>query len=196
MGVDRGVLYTSGNYGVAWTGLLSISEKASGGEARPFYLDGVKYLNLASAEEYEATISALGCPAEFLVCDGVVSIHNGLFAMQQRRQQFNLAYRTLVGDDISGFPGEYKIHLVYNGLAAPSQVDNNTIGDSIEPKTFSWDITSLPPSITGYKRTAHLVIDSRSADPEVLSDVEDILYGTTVTNPSMPTPDELIALFA
>jgi hypothetical protein len=196
MGVDRGVLYTVGNPGVAWTGLISISERPSGGVPRPYFLDGIKYLNLASAEEFEATINALGCPPEFLACDGVVAIHTGLYATQQRRQPFNLSYRTLVGNDISGFPGEYKIHLVYNGLAAPSQVSNTTIGDGVEPTAFSWSITTLPPDITGYRRTAHLVIDSRYTDPDVLSDVEDILYGTDDDAPSIPTPDELIAIFA
>lgn len=196
MGVDRGVLYTAGNAGVAWTGLVSVSEKPSGGEPRPYYLDGVKYLNLASAEEYEATIQAFGRPDEFLPCEGILVVHNGLFATQQRRRQFSLSYRTLVGNELSGYPGEYKIHLVYNGLASPAQIDNVTIGEGVEPTAFSWDITTLPPTITGFKRTAHLVIDSRTTDSEVLSDVEDILYGTDVDAPAMPTPDELIAIFA
>lgn len=194
-GVDQGVLYVSGEPGVAWVGLISVDESPSGGEARPYYMDGVKYLNLSVAEEFEATLNAFNSPLLFGPCDGVVPIQNGLFVTQQARKQFGLSYRTRVGNDIKGSDHAYKIHLVYNALASPSSRNNVTLGDSSEPSTFSWAITTLPPSITGYKRTSHLVIDSRVTDPELLSEVEDILYGNDSDAPSLPTPDELIVIF-
>lgn len=195
-GVDRGVLYIGINPGVVWPGLISISETIVGGEAKPFYIDGVKFLNIASSEEFEATINAYHNPIEFGPCDGTVSIHNGLFVTQQPRKPFSLSYRTKIGNDVDGTDHAYKIHLVYNALAAPSERNNNTIGDSAEPSTFSWPITTLPPAITGYKRTAHLVIDSRSTDPSILSNVEDILYGNDVDVARLPTPDELADIFS
>jgi hypothetical protein len=195
LGIDRGVLYVGAEVGVAWTGLVSITENISGGEPRPYYIDGEKYLNLLSSEEFAATLEAFACPAEFGVCDGNVSIHTGLVATQQPRKAFGLSYRTLVGNDVDGSDHAYKLHLVYNALAAPSQRNNTTLGGSSDPLKLSWVISTKPPAITGYKPTAHLVIDSRDTDPSVLSDVEDLLYGTVSTDPTLPLPDDLIALF-
>lgn len=194
-GVDRGVLYVGNQLGVAWTGLISVSESPSGGEARPYYIDGVKFLNISSAEEYEATVNAFSSPPEFGPCDGTISIKNGLFVTQQPRKSFGLSYRTKLGNDIDGSDHAYKIHLVYNALAAPAQRDNNSLGDSVDPNTLSWSITTLPPSITGYKPTAHLVVDSRYTTSAVLTNVEDILYGTDANSARLPNPDELIAIF-
>jgi hypothetical protein len=193
LGVDRGVLYTP--TGVAWTGLISVAENPSGGDAKPFYLDGQKYLNFSAAEEFEATIQAFSSPPEFGPCDGNAVVHNGLIATQQRRQSFGLSYRTMIGNPNDAETG-YKLHLVYNALAAPSQRNNISMGGSGDPNTYSWDVTTRPPTITGYKPTAHLVIDSRTTDPSVLSDVEDLLYGTISTSASLPDPDDLIAMFA
>ena len=194
IGVDRGVLYPTDELGVVWDGLISVSETPSGGAAKPFYLDGLKFANIAAAEEFEATIVAFGSPLEFSVCDGVSRIQNGLLVTNQPRKSFGFSYRSNLGNDTEGTDHAYKIHLVYNALAAPSQRANNTINDSVNPSTFSWSITTLPPSIIGYKSTAHLVIDSRYIDPGILSDIEDILYGSAAAIASLPTPDELIAI--
>ena len=196
MGVDHGVLYLANQIGVAWTGLTSVEEAPSGGEPKPYYIDGIKFLNIAAAEEFEATLNALFSPPEFAVCDGISAVQNGLFATQQPRVSFGLSYRTRLGNDVDGADHAYKIHLVYNALAAPSDRPNKTLGDSVDPTIFSWGITTLPPSVTGLKPTAHFVIDSRSTDPIKLSNVEDILYGSDVVSASLPTPDELIAIFA
>lgn len=196
MGVDRGVLYPPSGPGVAWPGLLSVNETPTGAEERAYYIDGIKYLNLRSAEEFSATVEAFNSPSEFDVCDGNVSVHNGLIATQQPRKSFGLSYRTRLGNDLDGADHAYKIHLIYNALAAPANRNNVTMSDSVDPAKFSWTVTTLPPPVTGYKRTAHFVIDSRTADPTALAAVEDILYGTEADDPALPTPDELIAIFA
>ena len=194
-GVDRGVLYIPTQPGVAWNGLASVSENPSGGRAKPYYLDGMKYLNLSTNEEYEATLIALSSPSSFGVCEGNVSIHNGLIAAQQPRRSFGFCYRTNIGNDSSGIDLGYKLHLVYNALAAPSPRPHRSFGGTTEPTMFSWNITTKPPEITGMKPTAHLIIDSRSTDPEILSEVEDLLYGIDDDPSTLPTPDELIAIF-
>lgn len=195
-GLDRGVLYPPTGPGVAWVGLTTVTESPTGGEAKPFYLDGIKYLNLASAEEFEATIDAVSHPPEFATCEGIVPVHLGLFATQQPRKSFGFSYRVNVGTPLTSATRYYRIHIVYNALAAPSQRTNQTISDSANPTAYSWAITTLPPPVTGLKRTAHFVVDSRTADSEVLATLEDILYGTVSTSPSLPTPNELIAIFA
>lgn len=194
-GVDRGVLYVAGQDGVAWTGLTSVEEAPTGGEARPYYIDGAKFLNIAAAEEFEATINSFFSPPEFGQCDGVSSVQNGLFATQQPRKSFGLAYRTRIGNDVDGTEHGYKIHLVYNALAAPSQRSHATIGDSVEPSAFSWQISTLPPVMTGYKPTSHLVIDSLLTGAETLLAVEDALYGSDGLPPRLLTPNELITMF-
>lgn len=194
-GTDRGVLYLTGAPGVPWNGLKAVNESPTGGEPRPYYLDGYKYLNVASAEEYAATLEAFSSPREFAVCDGTLGIHNGLFVTQQPRSQFGLSYRTLVGNDKDGDQHGYKIHLVYNALAAPSQRNNQTTGDGVNPLTLSWSITTQPPLLAGIKPTAHFVIDSRFTPPVLLKTIEDILYGSIDGDARLPSVQELADLF-
>lgn len=194
-GIDRGVLYTGDGVGVPWNGLTSVSESPTGGEAKPAYIDGYKFRNIASSEEYEATIEAFSSPKEFGPCDGSRAIHNGLIATQQPRQAFNFSYRTLVGNAVEGPELGYKIHLVYNALAGPAQRSNGTVSDSVEASRMSWGVTTLPPSLTGMKPTAHFVIDSRETPRGLLAAIEDILYGTEVNSARMPLVSELVTMF-
>lgn len=194
-GVDRGVLYVD-NAGFVWNGLTSVQEKASGAEPQPYYLDGYKYVQVSATEEFEATIEALSSPREFGPCDGSTELYSGLTVTQQKRKQFGLSYRTKVGDDLEGLDHGYKIHLVYNALAAPSDRNNETIGQDIPVQSLSWAVTTQPPNAVGYRPTSHFVIDSRRADPEALATLEDLLYGTDVTAPEFPTVAELLAIFA
>lgn len=194
-GADRGVLYLPGQDGVPWSGITSVNEAPDGGDPQPYYIDGYKYANVSSAEDFKATLSALSAPKEFGVCDGTAPIHNGLFATQQPRKSFGLSYRTLVGNDISGVDHGYKIHLVYNALAAPSTRDNATINGSVSPLGLSWSISTTPPKITGLRPTAHFVVDTRYTNSVTLALLENILYGYASGAPRLPDVDELVALF-
>jgi hypothetical protein len=196
-GIDRGVLYTQGNDGVPWSGLISVAEKPSGGSAVSYYIDGQKYINMASDEEYSATIQAYTYPDEFAVCDGTAMVNSeaaGLFVSHQRRKNFSLAYRTMIGNDVSD-TAAYKIHIIYNALAEPSDRANSTLTESPSTSNFSWQITTTPPVIPGFRPSAHLVIDTRIAHPGAVSDVEDILYGTDSTSARIPDLAELVTVF-
>lgn len=194
MGVDQGVLYVGG-IGYAWPGLVSVSESTSGGDPKPFYIDGYKYLNLASAEDYAATIEAFSCPAEFGPCDGAGIIQNGLIATQQPRKSFGFSYRSRIGNDTQGTDYGYKIHVIYNALAGPSNQKYSTLSDKDTPDTRSWDITTLAPSITSIRPTAHFVIDSTTTDPATLVTVENTLYGSDDSDATLPLVADLIAMF-
>lgn len=195
-GVDRGVLYPPNSaIGVPWNGLTSVDEKPSGGEPQPFYLDGVKYLQIANGEEFAATLSAYSSPIEFGPCDGTSNIYAGLFITQQPRKQFGLTYRSLRGNDVNEAGYGYKIHLVYNALAKPSTRSNSSIADTTEVMELSWDISTIPPAITGFKPSAHLVIDSVSTDPAHLTAIENILYGSDADNPRLPDVSEILTIF-
>lgn len=193
-GIDRGVLFVGSMSGVAWIGLTSVDEKTSGGDAKPFYVDGTKYLNTSTGEEFEATIKAFTYPPEFGQCDGTRQPRLGLFLTQQRRMPFGLTYRTKVGNDVSSDYG-YKIHIIYNAMASPTGRTNSTTTNELNPMDFSWDITTRPPVLAEYKPSAHLVIDSRFTDPSVLSLLEDTLYGNDSDDPVLPTFDEILAIF-
>lgn len=193
-GVDRGVLYIN-NQGVAWPGLVSVAESPTGGEPKPYYIDGFKYLNVAASEEFEATIEAFSAPAEFAACDGLNTMYAGLVLTQQPRRQFGFSYRTRIGNDLDGLDHGYKIHLVYNALAAPSERTNTTINESAEAQVRSWKLTTLAPKLYGHRPTAHFIIDSRTAPVDVMASFEDLLYGTETTQPLLPTVAELLALF-
>ena len=200
-GVDRGVLYIpdgSGVYdtGFAWNGLVSVTESPSGAEATPTYADNIKYLNLISAEEFGATIEAYTYPDEFAQCDGTASPSTGVGIGQQSRKLFGLTYRTRLGNDLDGTDYGYKLHLIYGALAAPSEKAYASINDSPEAITFSWEVSTTPVEVTGYKPTASVVIDSTKVDATALATLEDFLYGTVGTDPSLPLPDAVLALFA
>uniref|UniRef100_A0AAU7GXL6 Major tail protein n=1 Tax=Streptomyces phage Scarif TaxID=3158858 RepID=A0AAU7GXL6_9CAUD len=193
-GIDRGVLYVGANAGVAWTGLTSVEERPSGGENKSYYLDGVKYLQASASEEFTATINAFTYPDEFGQCDGTAQIRPGLFLNQQRRIPFGLSYRTMVGSDLNPERG-YKIHIVYNALAEPSQQTYSSNSDSPDPVEFSWSVYTRPPKVNGYKNTAHVVIDSRTTDPATLKAIEDILYGDSELMSRLPSIEELIDVY-
>lgn len=194
-GIDRGVLYTAGEDGVPWNGLISVQEDPSGGEPRPFYIDGTKYLNLPGAEEYRGTLEAFTYPREFLPCDGVSSIYFGLHFTAQRRASFGLCYRTWVGNDTQGQTAYYKLHILYNLLAQPSGRSQKTLGDNTDTANFSWSLSSLAPANGVAQRTAHIVVDTRYADPMVVSALEDILYGAAEAAARLPLPDEIVTIF-
>lgn len=207
-GVDRGVLYpqdTNGTYplGVAWNGLTAITESPSGAEPEPLYADNKKYLNLSSAEEFGGTIEAYTYPVEFEACDGQASPIPGVAVGQQNRQTFGLAYRTLLGNDVNGLDLGYKLHLVYGALAAVSEKGYQTIGDTPEAVTFSWEISTTPVEMPSpMKPSATLVITSTKVNAAKLALLEEILYGKDATTdpvapavaPRLPMPDEVITL--
>jgi hypothetical protein len=200
-GVSNGVLYlpdVSGAYttGFAWNGLTTVTESPSGAEANPQYADNIKYLNLLSAEQFGATIEAFTYPDAFAACDGTATPEPGVAIGQQPRKPFGLCYKTRVGNDLTGVEYGYKLHLVYNALAAPAEKAFGTINDSPEAITFSWDLTTTPVDVPGYKPTANISIDSTKVSPTALATLEDLLYGTVSSDPSLPTPAAVLAVFA
>jgi hypothetical protein len=194
-GVDRGVLYLPSKSGVPWNGLVSVKQAASGGESKPYYIDGVKYLNESAPEEYVATLEAFTYPREFAECDGTAFEEHGLGYDLQPRKPFNLSYRTGLGNDVEGMQFGYKIHLLYNATAAPSAQDYTTQGASVNPSNFSWTLSAIPLIIPGRKPTPHLIVDSTLIEPARLLFLETILYGTRTTQPRMPTIAELNKVF-
>lgn len=199
-GVKQGVLYipTEGVYnkGVAWNGLISVTESPSGAESTPLYADDIKYLNLISAEEFGATIEAYTYPDEFASCDGSAELATGVTIGQQDRKPFGLAYKTTLGNDVKGGEYGYKLHLVYGAMAAPSEKGYATINDSPEAITFSWELTTTPVNVTGMKPTASIVIDSTKVDSDKLKAFEKILYGSSEAAARLPLPDEVKTLLA
>lgn len=198
-GIDRGVLYVqeSGAYptGVAWNGLISVSESPSGAEANAVYADNIKYLSLMSAEEFGATIEAYTYPDEFMECDGSATLVTGVTVGQQSRKTFGMCYRTKLGNDVDLDEHGYKIHIIYGATASPSEKGYQTISDSPEAITFSWEVSTVPVNVTGMKPTASLVIDSTKADAAKLQALEKILYGgDDGDGPRLPLPDEIKTL--
>lgn len=198
-GVKNGVLYLqddTGAYpnGVAWNGLTAVTQSPSGAEATPLYADDIKYLNLYSAEEFGATVEAYTYPDEFAECDGSAELAQGVFVGQQARKSFGMAYKTTIGNDIKANKYGYKIHLIYGGMAAPSEKSYATINDSPEAITFSWEVTTTPISVAGFEPTSYIEIDSTKADPEKLAALEAILFGSEDAEARLPLPDEIATL--
>lgn len=198
-GTDRGVLYVASNgtypTGVAWNGLTGVDENPSGAEANAQYADNIKYLELRSAEDFGATVTAYTYPDEFEQCDGSAEPTTGMYIGQQARKTFGMSYRTKIGNDTDGDEHGYYIHLIYGATASPSQRSYKTINDSPEPIEFSWEVTTTPVNIAGYKPVAHVRINSTKADAEKLAVLESVLYGSNGEGnaegrtASLPLPD-------
>lgn len=200
VGVDRGVFYpydpVEDEYvgGVAWNGLTQVDEKDEGGEDNEQYADNIVYANIRSEIEFEGSIEAFTYPDEFAECDGSSQPEEGVFVGQQPRKPFGFSYRSLIGDDLNSIDAGYKLHLVYKAMAEPSEKTRETVNDSPEAQTMSWDFKTDKTPVTGLKPTAHIVIDSTKVDSEALESLEDILYGESGT-PEMPLPDAVLAMF-
>lgn len=200
-GVKKAVLFPmeSGAYtkGVAWNGITAFNESPSGAESTPLYADDIKYLNLVSAEEYGYSIEAYTYPEEFAQCDGSAAVATGVMFGQQGRKPFGFTCQTTLGNDTEGNDYGYKLHIIYNSLAAPSEKAYATINDSPEAITFSWECTTTPVEVGGdYKPTACITIDSTKADATKLAELEAMLYGSDDAEPSLPAPSDIITLFA
>ena len=198
-GVSNGVLYVqkaNGSYdnGVAWNGLSTVTQSPSGAESNAIYADNIKYLALTSAEEFGATVEAYTYPDEFAECDGSAEVADGVMIGQQDRKAFGMAYKTIVGNDTEKNAHGYKLHMIYGATAAPSEKGYSTVNDSPEPITLSWELSTTPVEVTGYKPTATLVIDSTKANSEKLKALEDILFGSDETEARLPMPNEVISL--
>lgn len=198
-GVSQGVLYVQtdeGAYGsgVAWNGLTSVNESPSGAEPTPLYADDIKYLELTSTEEFGASIEAYTYPDEFEQCDGSSELGAGITIGQQPRKTFALCYKTVKGNDIKNNDYGYKLHLIYGAKAKPSEKAYQTINDSPEAITFSWEVSTTPVEVTGFKPTASLIIDSTKVTKEILKSIEDKLYGTESEEPTLLMPNEILAL--
>lgn len=198
-GVDKGVLFRRDaqgiyNKGYAWIGLTAVTESPSGAESSKHYADNKVYANITSAEEFAASLEAFTYPDEFMACDGTAELTPGVFIGQQNRETFGLAYRTKVGNDILGTDYGYKLHLIYGGMAAPSERAYTTINESTEPMPLSWEISTTPVDVPGKRPTAQLTIDSTKVDAAKLADLENILYGTAGVDPRLPLPAEVASI--
>lgn len=209
-GVDRGVYYPldseTGEYtpGVAWNGLISVSETPEGAEPESSYADNIKYLTMLSAEELKGKIEAYTYPDEFAASDGSAELTPGVYIGQQARQPFGLCYRTKVGDDVKGQDAGYKLHLVYGCQCSPSERTYETMNDSPEAITLSWEFSTTPVGVEGHNPTALLTVDSTKVDAASLSRLEEVLYGADTavegtdaqsdSAPRLPLPDEVAAI--
>jgi len=195
-GVDHCVFYPKNADGVAWNGITSIEEKASDNDLTPFYIDGTIYELYSAPANYAATIQEYTYPVEFGDVDGTSPMTtNGLYAMYQARKRFDLSYRTLIGNDTDGAASGYTIHLVYNAMATVTAPSYQTLQQTAEAALFQWDLQAVPVEIPNGRPTAHLKIVSTVTPVDVLSAVEDILYGTDALGARMPTPAELYTIF-
>lgn len=196
-GIDHMVLYRPNDQGVytggvAWNGITAFNETPSGADSNPVWADNIKYLDLRSAEEFGATLECLYTPEEFAECDGIKVLAPGIMVYQQSRMSFGLSYRTLIGNEIKGNDYGYKLHLLYNASASPSEKGYNTVNDSPETSTLSYEITTTPVAVPGLKNTALITIDSTKVDAAKLKDLEDILYGVAEgSTPRLPLPNEV-----
>ena len=197
-GVQKGVLYPMDGAvygkGVAWNGLTAVNETPSGAESTKLYADDIKYLDIRSAEEFGATIEAYSSPEEFDACDGTAELAGGVNIGQQNRKGFGFCYRSTIGNDTEYNNYGYKLHIIYGLTASPSERSYSTVNDSPEAATLSWEVSSTPVNVAGFKPTSIITINSKKINPAALKEIEDALYGTVEVEPKILLPDEIKAI--
>ena len=197
-GVQKGLLYPMDGAvygkGVAWNGLTAVNETPSGAESTKLYADDIKYLDIRSAEEFGATIEAYSSPEEFDACDGTAELAAGVNIGQQSRKGFGFCYRSTIGNDTEYNNYGYKLHIIYGLTASPSERSYSTVNDSPEAATLSWEVSSTPVNVAGFKPTSIITINSKKINPAALKEIEDTLYGTESVEPKILLPDEIKAI--
>lgn len=193
-GVDRGVFYPQSGPGLSWNGLVGVTETPDGGEVSSYYLDGIKFLDVADSEDFSGTIEAFSAPREFSSYDGMSNVGAILFIGQQPRKTFGMSYRTLLGNDTQGSSHKYKLHLVYNLLVSPTEKKYETVGENTNPITNNWAFKTTPVPVPNHKPSGHMSIEA--SNDEFIAALEAIIYGTNETIPRLPLPSEVIALLA
>lgn len=190
-GLDRGVLYPRNGSGVAWSGLVDISEN-SNQDTSTVYYDGRKISHFVSCGDYTATLKAYTYPDEFEALQGTLEVFlaEGMFASEQTPIHFGLCYRTMIGGSLTGELG-YKVHIIYNAWATPSDKTFHTISDSAEFTEFQWNISALPYDVPSMRPSAHVILDSRKISPPILEEIEQTLYGSNGVDPYIISPSDL-----
>lgn len=213
-GVDRVVLFPmkdDGTYdnGVAWSGVTNITEKPTGAEPNDFYADNILYASIRSAEKLEGTIESYTYPDKYAECDGSKELvaGTGVYAKQQKRRAFGLAYRSFIGNNDDNMPEDsYMLHLIYGATASPSERPHETINEDVDLEPLSWDFSCVPVKKSGFKPISSFDIDVRKLTTEQKDKIEKALYGVTTdataspaeagSAPYLPTPDQLADLLA
>lgn len=201
MGVSKGVIYrpdASGAYNraEAWNGLINVTENPSGADTTKLWADNIEYAALRAAETYGGSIEAYMYPDLFAECDGQKEIAKGVWIGQQNREVFGLCYRSEIGSAAKGQDAGYKLHLVYGLTASPSEKSHDTINDSPDAATMSWDVEATPVTVTGFKPTACLTISSLDFETTKMEALEKVLYGSETASAKLPMPDEVKTLMA
>lgn len=212
VGLDRGVFFPREGSGVAWPGLVRVDEYSDEIASREGYIDGQRYLNSPQRSNFQAKLYSFSAPKEFYMCEGLKDLGGGLYASRQQRDSFGFSYRTKVGNADVGQNYGYKIHIVYNAIAFPSTRTYQTIAGTANPILREWELFTTPyqgndfswlkaddagvvtQTKSAFTPTAHLVVSVRSVSPEKLVALEDLLYGTETTDPTLPEPSELLEL--
>lgn len=194
-GIDHGVLYLHDGTVAVWNGLIAV-EESTVSELKSFHLDGVKYLENLIPGDFSGKLRAFTYPDEFDSVNGIVNpgTSPGLDYYDQPAKSFNISYQTKIGNDLDEEYG-YKIHILYNVFANPDNYAFTSIGEQIQPVEFGWSLSGTPPKLKGFRPTVHISMDSRDTPPDILKLLEDILYGTDTTNPSLPSLAEIAEIF-
>lgn len=198
-GVEQGAVYVqsaTGEYGAgeAWNGLTNVTESPTGAEVTPLWANDHKYGELVSAEEFAGSIEALMYPDGFKACNGEATVVKGFTVGQQARMPFGMVYKNLIGNDVVGTDFGYELNIVYGARVTPSEKAHNTVNDSPEAETMSWEFTTTPVDIPGFKPSAKLTFNSTEVDADKLAALEAILYGSAETEARLPLPEEVITL--
>jgi hypothetical protein len=166
-GVDRGVLYPKNAPGVSWGGLISVEESEEDGGFYISYVDGQKFMREKASNGFSAKVESLSPPIKI-----------------DKSYSYGFSYRT-----------EDDLHLIYNAQFQALSHTFSTLNETTPELKFGWDVSTKPALVERMHPTSHLIVNLKDAYPGAIAALEDVLYGTDVTTPRLPTFLEILDIF-
>ena len=192
-GIDRGMVYSPITFRTeVWNGLVSVKEEPSHKVEHSFN-GGPSTHVLATVEDYKATVQAFTRPYNFANFEGYYKVRPGVHLADQRPIPFHFAYRTRVGTPEDSDAG-YKIHIIYNVTASARSRQTKTLEQKAEAFPFEWALTATPEKISGHRRSAQVVVDSRQFSPIGLSLLESYFWGDESRDPGIVPMDWVLGM--
>ena len=190
-GVDRGVLHSqTSDLICAWNGLTKVVVEESDVPQMMSAFDGTIYANLVFRGFLDMQVEGFSLPYEMMGMNGEVEAIPGFILTGQGKERFDFCYRRFVNDI------DYQLHLIWDVTFTLRSKKRETVGRRVKALEYKWSASAVPDiSVPYWHPASSLILDSASTDPAVMTEIEDVLYGTDFTDPSFPSQLDILLAY-
>lgn len=166
-GVSQGVFFGKDGKGVAWSGLVGVTEKPQANAPTPIYnAAGTKYDIKGNVAEKKHALTCYIYPDAMDEYLGIEYLDAyGFKADERAPKPFHMAYRTETGN------GHYEIHVLLSQIATFSDTARATLSTNATPSVLSMNLEGVPDPRF---KSSHVILDSRLP---ITKSAESLLFG-------------------